>query len=148
MTSEWLAAAAVAFAATAGSVATASRDEKWYACVRPPWTPPDAVFPVAWMIAYTLLAIALSDSLRNPGASLFFQLANLTLGVWWCEAFFGHHQVAHAGVIMLVLIECTIGAVITAPTVRSRGCLVAYLVWALFAWTLSLGALVRRGQCL
>ena len=87
------------------------RPGEWYRTLRkPPWTPPDWIFPIAWSILY--LAIAVSGWLvwRSAG----FAGAGLALGVYalhlafnalWSALFFGARRIdlAFADVVAMWL---------------------------------------------
>jgi tryptophan-rich sensory protein len=50
----------VALVTAVGSLSTGSNIEEWYTTIRKPaFNPPNWVFPLAWTVLYTLIAISL-----------------------------------------------------------------------------------------
>ena len=129
------------------------RPGEWYRTLRkPPWTPPDWIFPIAWSILY--LAIAVSGWLvwRSAG----FAGAGLALGVYalhlafnalWSALFFGARRIdlAFADVVAMWLsLAATI--VLFAPiSVLAAVLLAPYLGWVTFAGALNLDIWRRNG---
>ena len=78
-----------------GALFTATSLEDWYpSLIKPAWTPPDVVFPVAWSLIFLAIGIAAwlvwrdaeRGQLRGPLSLFFMQLG---LNVLWSFAFFG-----------------------------------------------------------
>ncbi|WP_342455453.1 TspO/MBR family protein [Aquabacter sediminis] len=131
----------VAVAAIGGAV-TSSQIPTWYATLpKPSFTPPNAVFPVAWTILYFMMGICLwrlwdrapDSPARRPAIALF--LVQLALNFAWSPVFFALHAVWAAFAIIVVLI------LVLAATMRfafradalAGWLLVPYLLWVCFA---------------
>lgn len=152
-----LAAAVLPVAATAalGSAATQSEIAGWYAGLqKPAFNPPNWVFPVAWTILYTMIALAawrLLGVMPRTGPSrqgwwlavLAFAV-QLALNAAWTPVFFTAHAVGPALVVVVALL------VMVLWTIRltwrfDRGAawlLVPYAAWVSFA-TLLNAAILR-----
>ena len=95
-------ALATAAAAVAGSVASRQGVETWYPTLRkPPYNPPNAVFPIAWTTLYADIAAtsaATIDRFRADGESgkanayVAALGANLVLNAGWSWVFFKMHK--------------------------------------------------------
>ena len=134
--SGWL--ALVVLAALTG-IATPPGD--WYAALaKPPLTPPDLAFPLAWSTLYLLMALAAwRATLAAPPAARGFTLwpflAQLVTNALWSILFFGLHWMGLALLDLLLL-----GGLI-ALTIRrfarvspaAAWLLVPYLAWVSFA---------------
>jgi tryptophan-rich sensory protein len=137
-----LSAASVVVASVAGQLASREAITGWYrTIVKPVYTPPNWVFPVAWTLLFTMMGVSFWRILRRPsgtphrrtGTLLFF--AQLALNAAWSAAFFG----AHSPLLGLVVIV-PFWAVILATTLVFRTMdrlaawlLVPYLAWVAFA---------------
>ena len=79
---------------------------QWYdTLVKPGFTPPNWLFPVAWTIIYLLLAWAGYRLTGIPGSQLALALwaAQIALNTLWTPVFFGAHRIFAAMVILAVL---------------------------------------------
>lgn len=131
----------VAVAAIGGAV-TSPQIPTWYATLpKPAFTPPNAVFPVAWTILYFLMGISLwrlwdrapEGPDRRRAIGLF--LVQLALNFAWSPVFFALHAVWAALAIIVALI------LVLAATLRfafradalAAWLLVPYLMWVCFA---------------
>jgi tryptophan-rich sensory protein len=144
------AVALVAASALAAGSAVRQRDEVWYRCVRAPWTPPNAVFPIVWTVAYAILATALTVTIRTDGfvsLSASLQVANLVLGVWWCVEFFVRRHVERAAIVLVAVTAVSAWAAAASSSPLSRKSLSLYTGWCLFALSLSFGAMTRASEC-
>lgn len=120
----------------------------WYASlVKPSWTPPPFVFPVAWTILYILMAVSLwrlwdraARSVARTTAIRWFFI-QLALNAAWSPVFFGWHGVKTALVIIVCLLLAIAAAIIT--TLRAdrlaAWLLVPYLAWVAYATTVNAG---------
>lgn len=107
---------------------------------KPPLTPPNLVFPIAWSVIYVLLVlasfIALRDgdsAQRNKANNLF--ITQLALQILWCFAFFAQGQLALAMAI-IILLDITVYKMITVfLKIRklSGWLLYPYYWWLVFA---------------
>ena len=156
--SPWLrlAAAVVPIAATAtvGSLSTQAEIGGWYASLNKPWfNPPDWVFPVAWTILYTMIAVSLwrllgarprtgpsREGWRLAVAAFLVQIA---LNAAWTPVFFTAHAIGLGLVVVAALL------VMVLWTIRLRWrfdraaawLLVPYAVWVAFATILNAAVL-------
>ena len=118
----------------------------WYdGLAKPAWTPPDAVFPVAWTLLYVLMGVAAFRVWRRRGlggapVALGLWLVQLALNTAWSWLFFGRHAMG-AALFDLTLLWATVLAVLLAFRRHDRPAawlMVPYLAWAGFAWALNL----------
>jgi tryptophan-rich sensory protein len=148
-------ALATAAAAVVGSVSSRasieSRDgrESWYSKLRkPPYVPPNAVFPVAWTTLYTDIAVtsaATVDRLRdndddaNARAYLAALGVNLALNASWSWVFFKSRKLGPAAAVAAALTvssaDLTRRAAATDPKLGAA--LAPYPLWCAFATVMS-----------
>lgn len=126
---------------TAARLAPSGSANAWYATlVKPALTPPDWVFPVAWIAIYVLLGLSLAmiihargSRLRGPAIILFAvqMLVNLT----WSPLFFGMHQVLWALGVIATMFVLTAALILLFGRIRALAAwlLVPYLGWIVFA---------------
>lgn len=136
-----------------GSLATTPKIPTWYAgLAKPAFTPPDAVFPVAWTILYVLMAVALwrlwdrngPSPARRAALVLFF--VQLALNALWSPVFFGMEAIG-AGLVVIVLLWLAIVATIWASARIDRiaaWLLVPYLLWVSYASVLNASILAMN----
>jgi benzodiazapine receptor len=142
-----LAVIPVAAASLIGQLAAYPNLTPWYAgLVKPPFNPPNWVFPPAWTTLYLLMAVAVWRVLRSTrktparrlGLNFFF--AQLTLNAAWSWMFFAAHSPA-LGLLNIVpqlaLILATI-IVLLRLDHFAAWCLVPLAVWVAFATILNL----------
>jgi translocator protein len=75
----------------------------WYrALVKPTWTPPDWVFPVAWTTLYLLISLAAMRVALLPGTGLALALwsVQIAFNTLWTPVFFGLKRLG-AGMVVL-----------------------------------------------
>ena len=131
-----------------GSQFTAREIPTWYASLAKPWwTPPTAVFPVAWTILYVLIAVSLWRLWERAPASrrgvlavlLFF--AQLVLNAIWTPVFFGLHATQAALAIIVVLFVMIVATIVVLRRIDRPAALllVPYLLWIAYAATLNGG---------
>jgi benzodiazapine receptor len=133
----------------------------WYDCIKPSITPPNIVFPIAWSILYTLIALVLAQTLQLPDGAdnknkkrelLWFFGANLVLNTAWTLVYFGMKQVTAAfavlvGVVLTLLpIRFTLWSSESMPG-WTFWALVPYLAWLLFAGVLNGLSIGKAGEC-
>lgn len=129
--------------ATGGSL-TQSAVRGWYlTLVRPPGTPPNWVFPVAWGTLYTLIGISGWRVWRKVGAAPVLRAWGwqLAIGALWTPAFFGLNSTT-AGMVVIVPFWLSIAWTIRrfAPVDRVAAWLLApFLLWVSYATYLNLG---------
>ena len=139
--------------AVAGSLATASGvDSAWYDDLRKPsFQPPPAVFPVAWTLLYTDIAVSSAgvlgtlqeegtDDARRAERGYRRALAvNLVLNAGWSWSFFAKKDTALATVTAAGLAASSADLARRAGRARSAYgiALVPYAGWCTFATVLS-----------
>ena len=116
----------------------------WYpTLVKPAWTPPNFVFPIAWTILYALMGIAVwlvweSPTSHKNTAFSFFGI-QLFLNFIWSYLFFYLYNPGLALLdilLMWIAIVVTIWAFWRHSKIASL-LLVPYLVWVSYAFTLN-----------
>jgi tryptophan-rich sensory protein len=114
----------------------------WYeSLVKPSFTPPNWMFPVAWSVIYLLLAWAGYRLALIPGSELVLALwaAQIALNTLWTPVFFGAHRIV-ASMVILVLLWLVV-AVMLVLTMRldviTGLILFPYLVWLCVAAALN-----------
>jgi tryptophan-rich sensory protein len=118
---------------------------------KPPLTPPAWIFPVAWTILYTLMAIAAylvyNSKDVDRGAPLRLYLLQVIVNILWPLFFFRLEWRLFAFVWILVLIALVVlMAVGFRPISRTAfRLLIAYILWLIFAASLNLGFYVLNG---
>lgn len=137
-----------------GSVWTEESVKTWYVTLnKPSWTPPSFVFPIAWTILYTLMAVAAWMVAINEGDPHKKKVAFIAFGVQlflnliWSYLFFSLRSPSLA-FIDIVLLEIAILATIWAfYRVRPLAgwLLVPYMLWVTFALCLN-GAIVLANR--
>ncbi|HSP57352.1 MAG TPA: TspO/MBR family protein [Halomonas sp.] len=132
----WL--ALVVLAALTG-IATPPGD--WYAgLAKPPLTPPNLAFPIAWSMLYLLMALAAwRATLAAPPTARWHTLwpfvAQLAANALWSILFFGQHWMGLALLDLLLLWGLIVLTVRRFARVSSVAAwmLVPYLAWVSFA---------------
>jgi benzodiazapine receptor len=130
------------------SLVTRPEIPTWYASlIKPSWTPPPVVFPIAWTALYILIAISFwklwetePRSAARSKAMVWF-LVQLALNAAWSPVFFGWHDTKTALIIivaLLIAIGATIGTASRVDRVAAW-LLVPYLVWVAYATTINAG---------
>ena len=154
-----LVATSTAVAATAAAGAAASSDVRsaWYASLdKPSYQPPGEVFPVAWSVLYTDIAVTSSltlAALRREGrademARFAGALAvNLVANAAWSWVFFRWHRLATASGVAALLAVSSADLARRARRVSpaAAAALAAYPAWCGFATVLST-AIWRRNR--
>ncbi len=152
--SPWLrlVAAILPVAATAivGSLSTQAEIGGWYAQLNKPWfNPPDWVFPVAWTILYTMIAIALwrllgarprtGPSREGWRLALAVFLVQIALNAAWTPVFFSAHAVGLGLVVVAALLVMVLWTIrLTWRFDRlAAWLLVPYALWVAFATILN-----------
>ncbi len=124
------------------------RPGTWYKKLdKPGWTPPDWLFPVAWLILYIMMAIAAWRvwDFAGLGIPIYVWGAQLVLNAGWSAVFFGLRS-PMLGLIEVSALWLAVAATIfTFATVDmlSAALLLPYLAWVSFAAVLN-AAIVRR----
>lgn len=139
-----VAAAAVAAAATAGSVAV-DPNSAWYRSLRKPdWQPPPWAFGVVWTPLYASLTFAFGRALgRSQGSERTKTVAgfaaNLALNAGWTWLFFGCRspKAALAGTLLLDLSNAELIRRTARTDPTAARVLLPYAAWCAFATALN-----------
>jgi len=136
-----------------GSIATTPKIPTWYAgLAKPSWTPPDAVFPIAWTTLYVLMAVALwrlwqlhAPSPARRSAILLF-IVQLSLNAIWSPVFFGMEAIGLALAVIIVLWIAIAATIIASARIdRIAAWLLApYLAWVSYATALNAAILAMN----
>ena len=100
--------------ATAASTGIMFKPGTWYqSLVKPRFTPPNWLFPVARTIIYLLLAWAGYRLSLIPGSQTVLALwaAQIALNTLWTPVFFGAHRIL-AGMLIITLLWLTVAAMV------------------------------------
>lgn len=119
----------------------------WYAGLeKPAWTPPNAVFPIAWGILYVLIAIAGARAWIGASRAqrrLPFLIYGLQLGAnaAWTWLFFGLHLMLWGLADILILLGLILANIVLFWRIDrlAGGLLIPYGLWVLYAATLNGG---------
>jgi tryptophan-rich sensory protein len=138
-----------AAAAVVGSLASRSSIDTWYRRIdKPPYVPPNAVFPVAWTSLYTGIALTSGHTLdrlrkrdeaaaaRSYGVAL---AVNLVLNAGWTWMFFRYHKLGASALVATALTVSSADLVrqTAAVSPRSAAALAPYPLWCGFATMMS-----------
>lgn len=141
---------AICFAAAyVGQLATTPNIPTWYAGLQKPWfNPPNAVFPIAWGILYTLMAVAAWLVWREPASrprsrGLLAFVVQLALNVAWSWGFFGAQSPLLGLLIIVPLVAAILWMVVVYFQVSRLGgvLMLPYLAWVCFATVLNIAIL-------
>ena len=119
---------------------------QWYeSLVKPGFTPPNWLFPVAWSIIYLLLAWAGYRLTLIPGSQVVLALwaTQIALNTLWTPVFFGAHRV-FAAMIILALLWLVVAAMVVMALrldLITGLILFPYLVWLCVAAALNFSIL-------
>lgn len=118
----------------------------WYdSLVKPSFTPPNWLFPVAWSVIYLLLAWAGYRLSLIPGSQLVLSLwaAQIALNTLWTPVFFGARQMI-AGMVIITLLWLVVAAMVVLALrldVITGLILFPYLAWLCVAAALNFSIL-------
>ena len=114
----------------------------WYGSLRKPsWTPPNWLFPIAWMVLYVLIAWSASRVAFIPGSGLamaFFAL-QIALNTLWTPVFFGLRRLGQ-GMVVLTALWASVAAMVVLFGLLDRTAglmLIPYLIWTSYAGALN-----------
>ena len=124
----------------------------WYLCIKPKLTPPAIVFPIVWTTLYIMIFVALSRVLANPITypnivMVVLFVANLTLNVLWCWAYFSQKKIMLSLVLILILVATTIALIFSSRDFIVTVLLLPYLAWLCFATYLNYKTLEKEKEC-
>lgn len=129
-------------AIAAGFVGSRFLPGAWYAhLAKPPFNPPDWIFPPVWSLLYAMMAVAAWRVWLRVGfgPAIVLWLVQLAFNAAWSWLFFGLHRVGIALLEILVLLTL-IMATTMAFWRRERlagGLMIPYLAWVAFASVLN-----------
>ena len=118
---------------------------EWYLQLKkPPYNPPNAVFPIVWPILYILMTIAAWRTWRRQSSaqrslSLTFWWAQLAANALWTYLFFGKHNPKQALIDILVMESLILGFIIATRKLDRTAavCFLPYAAWVGFATLLN-----------
>lgn len=118
----------------------------WYQrLVKPPFTPPDWVFPVVWGLLYLMIGLALAMILhargaRGRGMAIALFVVQLVLNLAWTPLFFGAHHIWGALADLVALLLVAIFTTLLFGRIRTMAAwlMLPYLLWIAFAGVLTL----------
>ncbi|PWJ21688.1 tryptophan-rich sensory protein TspO [Jannaschia seohaensis] len=121
----------------------------WYDRLeKPPWTPPNWVFPVVWTSLYLALAFVGARLAPMAGSeyAMAFWAMQIAFNALWTPVFFGLRKMRAAFVVMLLLWVAVAGLVASAwPLDRLSALLMLpYLLWVTIAGALNASVLRRN----
>lgn len=126
---------------TSARIAPAGAENLWYQMLqKPPETPPDWAFPVAWTIIYVLMGLALAmiinargSALRGPALALF--AVQMAANFIWSPLFFGAHLVSWSLILIGVIFVLAFATTLVFARVRKGAAvlMLPYLAWLCFA---------------
>lgn len=133
----------------AASTGARFRPGLWYAALRKPsWTPPDWLFPIAWAVLYTMIAVAgwLAWRRAGFGPAIGIYAIQLLLNASWSAIFFGLRRIdwGMANVLLLWLAIAANIAAFAPIDARAAWLLAPYLVWVTFAAALNVSIWQRN----
>ncbi|WIM88145.1 TspO/MBR family protein [Candidatus Mycobacterium wuenschmannii] len=151
MNKQTLAATSLAVEATAGigSVASKPRITRWYSRLRkPPYVPPNEVFPIAWTTLYADIAVTSAtaiDKLRATGRDaeartyIAALAANLIMNAGWSWLFFKYQKLGASaiGAAVLAASSADLARRTAAADPRAGAAIAPYPLWCAFATLMS-----------
>lgn len=123
----------------------------WYRSLeKPPFNPPDAVYPVVWTALYGLMAVSGWRTWRSGDSpersrALRSWAAQLAANAEWTHLFFGRREPKRALADVMALEALIVAYIVHARTVDgvAAACFIPYAGWVAFA-TLLNEEIVRR----
>lgn len=89
---------------------------EWYrGLAKPRWTPPDWLFPVAWMVLYLAMSAAAARvaMIDGTGQALALWSVQVALNTLWTPVFFGLRRIG-AGLVIIFLLWLAVAATMVA----------------------------------
>ena len=114
----------------------------WYKSLnKPNWTPPDWIFPIAWLYLYMALSYSLVRVYGVSGNDLFliFWALQLVFNTLWTPVFFGLHRIKLGFIILTCLWVSVFVLVILAFYIDLIAALLLtpYIAWGSYAGALN-----------
>ena len=127
----------------AGATGAAFPPGRWYETLRkPPWTPPNWAFPVAWTSIYLLISFAGARVavMDGNGFAMAFWAAQASFSTLWTPVFFGLRRLRGSLLVMAPLWLCVLGATVShwQMDLWAGLAFVPYLAWVTVAAALNL----------
>ena len=121
----------------------------WYRALnKPPWTPPDWVFPVTWTLLYICIAVAAARVAALPGSEYAVALwaVQATFNGLWSPVFFGLKRIRAAMYVVSVLWLAVAGSMVALWQLDpiAGWLFVPYLVWVTIAASLNMSVMLRN----
>ena len=115
---------------------------EWYKhLVKPSWTPPNWLFPVAWTTLYLCMAAAGARAAVSPegGLALAFWSLQIALNTLWTPVFFGLRRIRLGLYVLSALWFAVAATMVTLFTVDAVAGLLflPYLAWVSVAFALN-----------
>jgi tryptophan-rich sensory protein len=138
---------------TLGSLVTAPEILTWYGgLVKPFWTPPPFVFPIAWSVLYLLMAVSfwrvwnLETRSTDRSKAMMWFLVQLVLNALWSPVFFSWHGTKTALLIIVALLVAIAATMLMAIRTDRLACwlLAPYLAWVAYATTINAGVVAMN----
>lgn len=133
----------VVYLIVAGYIGNMTRSEipDWYAMLaKPPFNPPDFIFPVVWTTLYVMIAIAgwriwKSQSLSYGKAAVLLFGVQTLMNWAWSYLFFDFHwlELSFAWILGLILCVAALIRILWKPDRITALILLPYWLWILFA---------------
>lgn len=133
-----------------GSFATQTGPGSWYqTLVKPPITPPNLVFPIAWTTLYILMGLALyiiwsqpqkyrkDPELKKTAMTFFF--LQLIINIAWSFLFFGLQSPIAGLICIFVLLGLVAITIVKFYKLNEKAAylLIPYMLWLCFATILN-----------
>lgn len=120
----------------------------YYNLIKPPFVPPNWIFPPVWSILYLTLFVALllyvfKPSQNKKSGYIYFATQQI-LNLLWTPAFFYLKNIVLALIVIILLdifVILTIKSFYKVSKISAL-ILIPYLIWILFATYLNIGYLV------
>ena len=118
----------------------------WYQNLdKPTWTPPNWVFPVAWMVLYLLMAAAAARAAVAEGSAyaMGFWTLQIALNTLWTPVFFGLRRLFAGAIVIVALWVSVLGSAISFGMVDPLAgrMLLPYVLWVSYAAALNIAIL-------
>ena len=127
-----------------GAIFTFSSLTTWYASLMKPFfSPPDWVFPVAWPVLYALMGFSLyyawNENIENKKAPMMIFSIQLLLNTLWIFIFFGLENQFYSLVEIIILWFAILATIISFFRFSRKAAymLIPYLLWVIFAAVLN-----------